>query len=163
MIELRKATQSDAYLLAQTRRIVWEENFRGIYPDEKLDQYNVSAYALRDALRIADPRQQYYLYMVGEECVGYLSFGPYNYGSYKDFDLCLNHLYLRNGYKGLGLGKQAFNLLRQYCAEHKIQKFFCGCNARNHLAMGFYRHMGGVIDESIPTTDTVYFEFHLGD
>ena len=164
MIELRRASVADAYLLAGTRQIVWQQNFRGIYPNEKLDHYDVAAYARKDALRLADPREHYYLYLENGECVGYFSFGPHHHGSYKDFSLCLNHLYLRNDYKGHGLGKRAFCILCQYCRDQNIRKFFCGCNVNNQRAMSFYRHMGGVRDENYPnTSDTVYFEFHVGD
>lgn len=159
---------ADAHLLAVTRRIVWEETYRGIYPDEMLDDYDAAFYTERDARRISDPRHSYYLFMDGESCIGYFSFGPYNFGTYKDFALCLNNLYIRNGYKGLGLGKQAFVVIREYCAEQGIEKFFCGCNAHNHPAIGFYRHMGGIQGDEPQFTenksdDIIHFEFHIGD
>ncbi len=168
MIELRKATPADAELLARTRLTVWEETYRGIYPDEMLDGYDVAYYTNRDKGRLEDSRHHFYLYMEGETCVGYFSFGPYNFGSYKDFDLCLNNLYIRKGYKGLGLGNRAFAIVRAYCASQGISKFFCGCNAHNHPAMSFYRHMGGILGD-LPQShenlsdDIVHFEFYLSE
>lgn len=168
MIELRKATASDALLLANTRRIVWEETYRGIYPDTMLDSYDLEVYAQWDRLRMENPAHHYYLFLDGEECAGYFSFGPYNYGSYKDFTLCLNNLYIRTGYKGRGLGKRAFACIRAYCREQGINKFFCGCNANNIPAVNFYKHMGGIQGDApridVPKEDQIlHFEFHIGE
>lgn len=167
MVKLRKAAPEDAYLLAWTRHIVWQETYRGIYPDKMLDEYDVSAYARRDRERIENPEHHYYLFLDGEDCIGYFSFGPYNFGSYKDFELCLNNLYIRNGYKGMGLGRQAFGVIRQYCREQGIPKFFCGCNAHNAPAIAFYRHMGGIQGDNPEahenkSDDIIHFEFYLG-
>ncbi len=168
MIECRKATVGDAYLLAATRRIVWEETYRGIYPDEMLDEYDMDAYAKQDRERLSDIRHQYYLYLQGKECVGYFSFGPYNYGTYKDFSLCLNNLYIRRDWKGLGLGKQAFACIRAYCRNRGIAKFFCGCNVHNRPAMNFYSHMGGTIGNEPSfhenkSDDIIHYEFYTGE
>ena len=166
MIKLKKASPEDAWIIAGTRKTVWEETYRGIYPDTMIDDYDLAYYERRDRQRMEEPNQHYYLYMNGAICVGYFSFGPYHYGQYKDFSVCLNNLYILEGYKGLGLGKQAFRVLREYCQVRGNDKFFCGCNANNSPAIGFYRHMGGIAgDEArtdVPTQDQIiHFEFFL--
>ena len=168
MIELRKAAPEDAALLAMTRRIVWLETYRGIYPDEMLDEYDMAYYTRRDRRRIEDPNHHYFLFFNGEECAGYFSYGPYNYGTYKDFELCLNDLYIRREYKGMGLGKAAFTNILAFCREAGISRFFCGCNANNRPAIAFYCHMGGVQGDEpfadVPKHDQIiHFEFHIGD
>lgn len=168
MIELRKASPEDARLLAQTRRIVWEETYRGIYDDSALDQYDVDEYTARDRKRMEDPAHVYYLFMDGQNCAGYFSFGPYNYGKYKDFDLCLNNLYILRSHKGMGLGRRAFETVTDYCRRNQIGRFFCGCNANNLPAVSFYRHMGGVAGDEpvrdVPKQDQIiHFEFYLGE
>ena len=168
MVELRRATPEDAALLAQTRQIVWKETYRGIYPDEMLDEYDPAFYTARDRERIETPGHSYYLFLYGETCVGYFSFGPYNFGAYKDFDLCLNNLYIRREYKGQGLGKWALDVVRAFCREQGIGKFFCGCNVHNHPARAFYVHMGGVQGDTPErhenkSDDIVHYEFYLGD
>ena len=159
MIELRRATAEDAGLLARTRRIVWEETYRGIYPDSMLDDYDVQAYTLRDRKRIEDPEHHFYLFFDDGVCIGYFSFGPYNHGIYKDFDLCLNNLYILRQYKGRGLGSVAFEVLRRYCAERGIRKFFCGCHVRNLPARSFYEHMGGIPGDAPVPDDIIHYEF----
>ena len=167
-VTIRKATVADAPLIGQIRRIVWSETYRGIYPDEKIDRYDVSFHLERDTRILASDKQHFYLYEEDNRCVGYFSFGPGLYGPYKDFELCLNNLYICREYKGKGLGKQVFSILRAFAAEHGIPKFFCGCNAHNLAAQSFYRHMGGI--EGISSTghrdksdDIVHFEFTTGD
>ena len=168
MIEVRKATPEDAVLLAQMRHIVWQQTYRGIYPDAMLDNYDLEMYAQRDRQRMEDPAHCYYFFIDGDICVGYFSFGPYNFGSYKDFDLCLNNLYILSQYQGMGLGKQAFSVIRQYCIQNGIDKFFCGCNANNLPAVLFYRHMGGIQGDEAPAylpkqDQIIHFEFYFGE
>ena len=154
--------------MAETRRTVWNETYRGIYPNEKLDGYDVDYFEARDAEKLSEPEHHYYLFMDGSNCAGYFSFGPYHYKTYKDFSLCINNLYIRNGYKGQGLGTRAFDTVREYCKEQGISKFFCGCNANNKPAIGFYRHLGGIQGDTflpdVPKEDQIiHFEFYLGD
>ena len=167
-VTIRRATQADAHIIAATRRKVWEETYRGIYPDEKLDNYDASAYTRRDFNRIGIPGYHYYLFMDGGRCAGYFSFGPYNYGAYKDFYLAINDLYLLNDYQGRGLGREAMATVRDYCRTRGLNKFFCGCNVHNENAKGFYAHMGGVMGDvpqfhEDPSDDIVHFEFYLGE
>ena len=168
MIELKKATAADASLLAETRRTVWKETYRGIYPDSMLDEYDLELYTQKDAQRIREPGNHYFLFVDGHECIGYFSFGPYHYGNYKDFEICLNHLYIRKAYQGQGLGKTAISVLWDHCNEQGIDRFFCGCNANNLPAIAFYRHMGGIQGDEAPRyvpkhDQIIHFEFYLGD
>ena len=155
-------------MITATRRIVWEQTYRGIYPDTMIDAYDFEHHLQRDRDLIASPQHLYYLYMDGASCIGYFSFGPYNYGSYKDFSLCLNSLYICEGYKGKGLGKQAFEILKSFAKEHGITKYFCGCNVHNPAAQGLYSHMGGMIGDistghENKSEDIIHFEFYLGE
>ena len=167
-VTIRRATQADAHIIAATRLKVWEETYRGIYPDEKLDHYDASTYTRRDFNRMGIPGYNYYLFVDEGKCVGYFSFGPYNYGTYKDFYLTINDLYLLKPYQRRGLGREALEIIRNYCRTRGIKKFFCGCNAHNHNARAFYAHMGGVegdtpVFHEDPSDDIVHFEFYLGE
>ena len=168
VIELKRASPADAIRIAETRRIVWRETYPGIYPDRMWEDYDLRTYASHDAQRICEPGENYYVFLDECRCVGYFSFGPYHHGVYKDFPICLNHLYILKSHQGRGLGKLGFSTLQNYCKERGIDKFFCGCNANNTSAMAFYRHMGGVEGDQarsdVPKMDQiVHFEFYLGD
>ena len=125
-------------------------------------------YTQRDREKILEAGNYYYLFMDGANCVGYFSFGPYHYGTYKDCTLCINHLYICKDYQGQGLSSFAFSVIREYCMQQGIDRFFCGCNANNLPAIAFYRHMGGITGDSprmdVPKEDQIiHFEFYLGD
>lgn len=167
MIEFRIVGSEGAELLSQTRQKVWNATYRGIYSDEKIDNYDFRRLIARDRKRMEDPNNTYYLVMDGEECAGYFYYGPEQNGrQYKDFDLCLNSLYFLPQYQGRGLGSRVFALLREVCRSRGLDKFFCSCNIHNKSAQGFYKKMGGVvglIDGGHPdkADDQMYFEFYL--
>ena len=168
MIEFRKANPGDAVLLATLRQRVWEETYRGIYPDEKIDGYDIAAYAGRDASRMEDSAQRYYLAFDGETCVGYFSYGPYNYGTYKDFDLCLNSLYFLKSHQRRGLGYRVLDQIQKYAREQGMDKFFCGCSIHNGPARAFYEKMGGLLagecgGHENKAEGLCYYEFYLGE
>ncbi len=165
-IVFRKAVPEDAPTLAATRQKVWDATYRGIYPDEMIDCYDLSLFTERDAKRIANPENEVWLVMDGAACVGYLVVGPCGFGTYKDFDFCLNSLYLLPPYQKTGLGRKAFDLTVAACRSRGLDKFFCCCDPHNHNAMGFYEHMGGVLSaqdlgHANKAEDTVIFEFLL--
>ena len=168
MIEFRKATPEDAALLAATRPKVWATTYRGIYSDEKIDRYDLAYYTARDRKRMEDPKQDFYLVMDGEDCVGYFYYGPPHGGAYRDFELCLNALYFLDTYRGKGLGRRVFAHMREVCAARGLDKFFCQCNCHNLPAQGFYRKMGGVATlfmdgHADKAEDQMIFEFYLGE
>lgn len=165
-IAFREAVLSDAPVLTETRRKAWNATYRGIYPDEMIDNFDYAYHLARDEKRIADPEQLVYLLMDGEDCGGYFCIGPPSYGAYKDFGFCLNALYVLPVYQGRGFGRQAFALAAAECRRRGFHKFFCGCNAHNHKARNFYGHMGGHLGAARlghrnPAMDQVYFEFRL--
>ncbi len=167
MITVRRAQVDDAPVIVRLRAAVWQETYPGIYPDELLYGYDLGASQTRFAARIADPAHSVYLFCHEQKVVGYFSFGPGNFGSYRGMDMCLNNLYILKAYTGLGLGRWAFEILRSDCAKQGISKFFCGCNVHNTRAVGFYRHMGGIQTDEIvyhesKADDIIHFEFDTG-
>ena len=167
-VEFRRAAASDARTLTETRQKVWATTYRGIYPDEMIDQYDYARHSVRDAQRISDPENDVFLAWDGEQCVGYFYYGPCGYGTYRDFDLCLNSLYVLPEYRRMGLGSRVFAQLRQVCRERGLTKFFCGCSCHNLPAQAFYRKMGGIVGEvhdghADKAEDILYFEFYLGE
>lgn len=56
--------------------------------------------------------------------------------------------------RGLGLGKRLFNFIYKNGFESGAEHLFVATQVRNQQAMGFYSHLGGVIDE---ITQIFYF------
>ncbi len=167
-VVFRKAAPEDAPLLTAARRKVWDATYRGIYPDEMIDDYAYETHLARDKNRITDPKNTVWLVMDKDNCVGYLYVGPCGYGQYKDFDFCLNSLYFLPPYQRRGLGRAAFELVAAECRRRGYDRFFCGCSAHNHSARAFYEHMGGILGHQSlghenKAEDQVYYEFCLGE
>ena len=89
---IRLATLNDARKLAEVKIACWETTYRGIYPDEKLDNYDVLKNAEKFETIIS--REDIDLYVeVNGEIVGYMSCGvPVR--SYADYEQEIGLLYL---------------------------------------------------------------------
>lgn len=165
MIEFKRAGFDDLPLLAQTRQKVWATTYRGIYPDEWIDNFDFGRHIVRDRGRMMDKNQEFYLVMDGENCVGYFYYGT-PHVKLKDHTFCLNALYFLPEYRGRGLGSRVFEQVRQTCRARGIDKFFNGCNVHNLPAQAFYRKMGGTVDviddgHANKAEDQMYFEYIL--
>ena len=165
MIEFKRAGFEDLETLARTRQKVWATTYRGIYPDDAIDHFDLEWHMARDRGRMMDKGQEFYLVMDGEECVGYFYYGT-PHVPLKDHTFCLNALYFLPDYRGKGLGKRVFAMIRQICKERGITKFFNGCNTHNIPARGFYYKMGGVVEvindgHCNHAEDQMYFEYDL--
>ncbi len=146
MIELRKAVAGDGVRIASTRQKVWDATYRGIYPDEMIDQFSLDWHAARDEKRIADKDVQSYLVLDGDSCVGYYVFGDVTHSG----EFWLMSLYLLPQYQGRGLGKRIMQVIADYARNQGCRNMFLYCDPQNTNALGFYAHLGGkVVAEDI--------------
>ena len=130
--------ESEASILGLLRQKAWAATYRGVYPDEMIDQFDYAWHRERDLLRIRSSEYQNYLIQLHGKNVGYLVLK-------NEPVLLLQSLYLLPEAQKKGIGRQSFAFIRQYCAERGIQSFRCHCQPDNKNAMGFYEKMGGVI------------------
>ena len=163
MIVFRKAGFEDLLLLAQTRQKAWDSTYRGIYPDEWIDNFDFDRHVERDRGRMMDQNQEFYLIMDAERCVGYFYYGT-PHVKLKNHTFCLNALYLLPECRRQGIGTRVFAHIRQVCIQRGIDKFFNGCNVHNLPAQAFYRQMGGTVDviddgHENKAEDQMYFEY----
>jgi GNAT superfamily N-acetyltransferase len=63
-------------------------------------------------------------------------------------DATLDELYLREAYRGKGIGKQALDHVIYVCREHGIQALHLEVEAHNRRAHAIYRVMGFAEDDS---------------
>lgn len=155
------ARDDDAKLIASLRHAIWDTTYRGIYPDEAIDGFDLERHTQHDLERMKDPSLRVYLIRRGDRPIGYFSHKttePVN----------IESLYLLEEYQRRGIGKQALMVVKQYCAERGILKYYCNCNAHNYPAQGFYRTMGGAVvkrDEGHKNKreDQLTFEFQVND
>ncbi len=164
MIQYQRAAPNDAPLLAATRQKAWAATYRGIYPDEMIDNFDYPWHTAREAQNLKNPDIYTYLIMDGECCRGYFTYFIKNAPIWRDYHVRLFSLYLLPELQGRGLGRQILEFVRNECRECGFSKLYLSCAPQNTPAMGFYRHMGGKIaaedtGHADPQEDTIEFEF----
>ena len=132
------AKVSDAPIIASLRQRIWSTTYRGIYPDEAIDQYDMAARTQRDVEKIEDSTQRVYLIRDDEKPIGYFSFSVTP-------KVHILSLYVLREYQRQGIGKAVFDHVRTYCRGNGVTSFTCNCNEHNTPARGFYEHMGGTV------------------
>ena len=162
-MEIRIATDEDCRSLATLKRRVWETTYRGIYPDEKLDKYDIDLNENKFKNMIKQKSQKLFVVLNESEIIGYMSCGkimrPFDEHTH---DIGL--LYLAKEYQGKGIGLDLFQLAKKELKNQGVTEFIVSCNKYNLSAQQFYKKMGGKIikieedneDKSIPQ---VKFQF----
>ncbi len=132
------ANPDEAPELSELRRQVWQTTYRGIYPDDMIDNFDFSFHNERNLMFIQSPNFLVYFILDGTDKIGYLILRT------KD-PFHLQSLYLLSSYRGKGIGTMAFDFVRAYCQEHGISQFDLDCHPDNTRSLAFYAKMGGTI------------------
>lgn len=137
-IEFILADEDTVKNISELRYEIWDTTYRGIYSDERIDNYDYEEHRRRDLQRIQDVSYHVYLIVDIDEPIGYFTFTTTE-------TVYIQSLYIRQEYQHQGIGKRAFMLIREHCRTHGFDKFTCNCNSHNFSAQRFYRSMGGTI------------------
>lgn len=131
------ASISDAEIFGQLRKQCWQSTYRGIYPDEIIDNFDFSFHLEQDIKRLNDKQYKNFLIKRNNVNIGYMTL-KFN----SDF-LLIQSLYLLANEQCKGIGNRAFQMVRSICAENRMSHFICYCHPNNGQALTFYRKMGG--------------------
>ena len=143
-IIIRKAIYADCKNLSLLKREIWETTYRGIYPDEKFDNYNYIKNEEKFKNFIDNPNQELYIATIDNEIIGYIEFGT-PFRPFENYKQEIGLFYLKKEYQRHGLGKKLFNLAFNYIKDTGVDKFFISCHKYNLNALKFYEKMGGKI------------------
>ena len=164
-MEIRIARDEDCRSLATLKRRVWETTYRGIYPDEKLDKYDIDLNENKFKNMIKQKSQKLFVVLNESEIIGYMSCGkimrPFDEHTH---DIGL--LYLAKEYQGKGIGLDLFQFAKNELKNQGVTEFIVSCNKYNISAQQFYKKMGGKIikidednkDKSIPQVKFQFIE-----
>ena len=160
---IRLANENDCDDLSRLKHQVWTETYRGIYSDEKLDNYDYQKNSDKFLNTINNQGVDLYVVEDNNKLVGYMSCGT-PYRPYKEFKQEIRLLYLLKDYQRKGIGEELFNIAVNKIKESGYNEYFICCNKYNLNAQEFYKKMGGVVDKveednddkSIPQVMFVY-------
>ncbi len=138
MISFIPVKPGDESTLGRLRQRCWATTYRGIYPDEMIDQFDYAWHAKRDLARITSP--QFEVFFIAEDAapIGYMTI---QHGA----PPLLYSLYLLPSHQHRGIGRMAFERMLDFCITNTQPRFLCHCQPENANALAFYRRMGGVI------------------
>ncbi len=146
---IRKALDTDCTALSVLKQAVWETTYRGIYPDDKLDQYDVSKNAEKFKNIIQNPAVSLFAVECEGELVGYMSCGTL-IRPFRNFEYEIGLLYVKKEYQGMGIGRRLFELGASELHQCGAREFIISCNRFNEPAVSFYQKMGGKLIHTDP-------------
>lgn len=158
-VVFRRAQEEDAAVIAKLRQEIWSTTYRGIYPDDMIDQFDYAWHTQKDAQRIKSPAYAVYLMMQEDHPIGYITL-------HISVPAHLLSLYLRQEYQHRGIGRRAFAFIREVFQTRGVSTFTCACQPDNERAMAFYRRCGGrVVGEDLSNEESwqnsVTFQFYV--
>ena len=164
-MEIRIARDEDCRSLATLKRRVWETTYRGIYPDEKLDKYDIDLNENKFKNMIKQKSQKLFVVLNESEIIGYMSCGKIM-RPFDDHTHDIGLLYLAKEYQGKGIGLDLFQFAKMELKNQGVTEFIVSCNKYNLPAQHFYKKMGGKIikieedneDKSIPQVKFQFIE-----
>ena len=148
-ISYRKATIEDSFRIAELKGTVWNTTYRGIYPDESLDGYDVGKNALIIQKIVNNPEIEIYVAEDKGKIVGFMTCGK-PYKPFRHYEQEIGLLYILKEYQRQGIGRGFFDVARKQVKENGYKEFIVSVNSQNSNAIQFYRSMGG---EVIDTTE----------
>ena len=160
---IREAKESDVKELSHLKLDIWETCYRGIYPDEKFENYDFKKEEDKFKNIMLMDYETLLVVEDNNKLVAYVAFG-YPIREYKDFKREIGLLYILKEYRHLGLGRELFNKAYESIKNEGYREFFISCNKYNTDARAFYEKMGGElididednVDKSLPQVKYLY-------
>lgn len=140
---IRKMKKSDCKDVTHVITIAWNETYRGIVPDDILDNmYSNEEERTNNFINRFNKNDNHqFVLEVDNKIVGYMNVGK----SYdKEYDNCgeIHAIYIINGYKGHGYGKEMIEAGINELKSMNYDKMLIGCLVGNPTNE-FYKHIGG--------------------
>lgn len=161
-IVIRKAVENDCNEIAIVKYKVWQTTYRGIYYDEKLDNYDFKAQEIKFKEILKNSNINFYVAVLDEKILGYMTEGK-TCRPFADYEQEIGLLYILKEYQGNGIGKAFFDIAYNSIKSRGYKKFYISCNKYNTNSQKFYEKMGGKIvfaDEDKEDKSESQVKFH---
>lgn len=144
-IKIRNATLEDVEKVAKIHVDSWHETYTGIISQDYLDNMKNNLEKRIERMKNEFNLRTMIIVILNDEIVGFSEFVFSNeFSKDLDIDCELCGLYIKNGYKHLGLGSIVFEYVTNLFKEQNKKKMGLWCVKENEPAISFYKKKGGV-------------------
>lgn len=140
----RKAVTEDCHELSILKRDVWNTTYQGIYPQEKLDNYDVQKN--EEILKgiVLNPEIDLYVAQKQKKLLGFMTCGK-PYRLFNEYNQEVALLYILKEFQRRGIGRHFIELAKEETRKKGFDEFILSVNSKNENAIAFYLAMGGII------------------
>lgn len=138
-IKLRNAHLSDAKRLAEINKLCWQKNYRGIVPDQFLDNLSLTEKRIERFKEQIKESDIYLCALQNNQIVGYLSaYKEKNENRPAPYEI--RYLYIHPDFQHQGIGQKLFHAFME---KINHQSFYLYMLDGNKNGTKFYQKMGG--------------------
>jgi GNAT superfamily N-acetyltransferase len=146
-IGYRLAEYKDCLDMAIVKKQIWNTTYRGIYPNESLDNFDIDRNVSTFEKIIDNPDIKLFVVLDRDKVIGFMDIGK-PFRQYMNYNQELGLLYILKEYQRRGLGKLLMNVARETVKSNGYNEFLVSCNVSNVNGQKFYEAMDGVIINS---------------
>lgn len=149
-ISVKKINIEDIKELSNLEYNIWRSTYRGILPDEYLDNLDINHIQEKFKNKLYDSSVETYLINSDMSSIGYFSL------KYNNNILEVSKLYILKNYQNIGVGSFVAEYIKAKAIEHRIDIVESWVIENNYISENFHKKMG-----FIKTTDSVplsYFQ-----
>tara|TARA_R110000737_G_scaffold339609_1_gene361723 strand:- start:419 stop:961 length:543 start_codon:yes stop_codon:yes gene_type:complete len=153
MFVFREAVTKDADRIANLHAQSWQQNYRGSFSDEFLDNEVLEDRVYEWTKRLQNQSDNHYL-LLAEEDGNLLGFMYAYFNHDAQFGTLLDNLHVSLNSQGKGLGTQLMVLLAKEILKRNNEKgFYLWVLDSNAAAISFYDNLGGVAVETVESNE----------
>ncbi|GAB3707132.1 GNAT family N-acetyltransferase [Spirosoma flavus] len=149
MITYREATPADAESIAQLHSLSWQQNYRGIWSDEFLDNHVVENRRVVWQQRLSQPKDNQYVIVASDNetiCGFACAYAHDN----TIWGTLLDNLHVHKQHKGRGIGTELIRRTATWAyREQADSSFYLWVLVKNTSARKFYEGLGAVNQEEV--------------
>lgn len=160
-IIIRNATIDDITEVAKLHVDSWHETYAGIISQDYLDNMKNNIEKRIERMKNEFNLRTMVVATLNDEIVGFSEFVFSNeFSKDLDIDCELCGLYIKNGYKSLGIGSAIFEYVTNLFVENNKKRMGLWCLKENNSAISFYKRKGGTFinEKNISINDKEYKE-----
>ncbi len=142
---VKDAIIADIPLLQELASRIWHDHYPDIITVEQINYMLADGYSTaRITAEMENGKATWLLLMMGDNAVGFASFGPFDGDTFK-----LHKLYLDVGLHGKGLGSQALKEIEPLARQQGAAAIILNVNKYNQKAIASYQRNGYQVAESV--------------